>query len=378
MYLSCLLLAFLPLALGGSPQEHFGDSSRTSPLAACAPLPPRASPPESVHDLRIDDIKVIAALGDSITAGLGAKGIVRGDPPSIENIMEDRGVSFSMGGDPDALTLPNLIQYYRQDLVGASMGSHLTEICYGPWCPPFQYRPSDNMNAAQSGAMASNLEYELTYLITRLRTEQAVDFENDFKLITIFIGNNDACFGCEPFSGHTYLSPELFEMAIRALLEKIHLNVPRAVVNLMMGFNVSQVWDLTHDDPYCSKLRNSGLVFECTCAFLSPILRTLMDTIIQSYNERLASIAKSYQDRQDPGFAVIVDPLLKNVRIQDWTLEHLSNVDCFHPTVQAHEVLAKGVWHNLFRSSEDKLNAVAPDEDIPIWCPTNESRIMMT
>ena len=36
----------------------------------CPPLPPLTKPAQSVHDLRPQDIKVVMALGDSVTAGL--------------------------------------------------------------------------------------------------------------------------------------------------------------------------------------------------------------------------------------------------------------------------------------------------------------------
>ena len=36
-----------------------------SKIAKCAPLSPRTTGPTSVHDLRIDDIKIVMALGDS-------------------------------------------------------------------------------------------------------------------------------------------------------------------------------------------------------------------------------------------------------------------------------------------------------------------------
>lgn len=110
--------------------------------------------------------------------------------------------------------------------------------------------------------MISNLHQELDYLIVRMRMDPNVHWWDDFKLITLFMGSNDACLGCEPVSGHTYLSPDAYEAIIRGILEKIRVSIPRVIVNIMAGFNVSQVWDLTHRDSYCKALRNTGLVFE--------------------------------------------------------------------------------------------------------------------
>lgn len=66
-------------------------------------------PPTSVHKLRPGDIDVIAAMGDSLTAGFGAVSITLPELIFIEN----RGISWSGGGQSDwkqYLTLPNIIK----------------------------------------------------------------------------------------------------------------------------------------------------------------------------------------------------------------------------------------------------------------------------
>ncbi|KAI8914876.1 hypothetical protein DFJ77DRAFT_431143 [Powellomyces hirtus] len=348
-------------------------------IEACPNLPPRAKP-TSVHDLRIDDVRVIAALGDSITAAFGANGVQRGDPPSMRNTMEDRGISFSMGGDDGAFTLANFIQRFEPRVRGASIGSHRAEICYGVLCPPMQYHKNDRLNAAQSGAMIPNLIAELEHLIRAMKSDSDINWASDFKLLTIFIGNNDACLGCAPGSGSTYLSPAAYEATMRSLLERIQTAIPRVVVNIMMGFNVSQVYDLTVEDPYCQGLRRAGTVFECVCAFLPGPMgeanRQRMDVLTQQYNARLQSLARFYNTHPRPdSFAVIVDPLLSNVRVKEWNLKFLSNSDCFHPAAEAHALMAKGVWWNLFRPPTRKRTKLVPDEGIPVWCPGRADRI---
>jgi len=71
------------------------------------------------------------ALGDSITAGFGAKGQDIKIPIDIHNLYENRGISFAIGGDPDAITIANFIKYYSPELIGSSIGDHLVEVCYG-------------------------------------------------------------------------------------------------------------------------------------------------------------------------------------------------------------------------------------------------------
>ena len=88
----------------------------TATESACDPLTPR-QPPSSINDLRIDDFRVVMAMGDSMTAGFQAS--------QRADMHEHRGVSFSIGGDKGAITLPNFMQEVKQNgkLVGPATGS---------------------------------------------------------------------------------------------------------------------------------------------------------------------------------------------------------------------------------------------------------------
>ncbi|KAI9094665.1 hypothetical protein DFS34DRAFT_651907 [Phlyctochytrium arcticum] len=360
-----LLLISILILLGGGAQASSSIQTVLKPFTSCPPLA-RRDPPQSIHDLRADHITVIASLGDSITAGFAAKA-QSSWPPTMYSTLEDRGVSFISGGDEGATTLARYFGMYG-DVKGMSFGSHLPEICYGPACLPFQYRPQDHLNAAQSGAFWSNIQYELSYLITRMKTDPSIDYERDFKLINVFMGNNDACLKC--------LTPgiKVYYMSLLThLLTEIRASVPNVVVNLMMGFNVSQVYDATVDEPYCDRLRKFGRPFVCACAFQSPETRTAMDELTQTVNSLLTKVAMDFNSPQNPTFKVIVDPLLRDVRVRDWGLDYLSRADCFHPALAAHEVMAQGVWYNLFRG--DKISGVSPADPLPDWCPTDLDRI---
>ena len=86
---------------------------------------------------RPDDFSVVMALGDSITAGLLAKSTRRQglslpltshdqipmQPEPVRGIAEDRGVSYAIGNDPGAITIPSILSHYTPNLVGVSLGS---------------------------------------------------------------------------------------------------------------------------------------------------------------------------------------------------------------------------------------------------------------
>jgi phospholipase B1, membrane-associated len=111
--------------------SDFRKGTLVKDITQCPKLAPRRIPPKSVHDLRVDDIKVIMAIGDSVTAGFGAKGHDTNIPVDIHKLYENRGVSFPIGGDPGAVTIANFIKYYSPELIGSSIGDHLIELCYG-------------------------------------------------------------------------------------------------------------------------------------------------------------------------------------------------------------------------------------------------------
>ncbi|KAG1178006.1 hypothetical protein G6F36_010732 [Rhizopus arrhizus] len=148
-------------------------SADVTSISECPKLAARTSAAKDVTDLRIDDIEVIAALGDSAIAGFAMMGINSEKKTGMidtKYVREFRGSSYVIGGDTGAITLANFIKHYNPNVYGASTSSHLATLCYGPFCiPPMSlYKPNiDKLNAAQSGGMAMNLNYELDYLIPR-------------------------------------------------------------------------------------------------------------------------------------------------------------------------------------------------------------------
>ena len=129
-----------------------------------------------------------------------------------------QGQSWCIGGDSNASTIASFLRFYTPDIQGASLGTHLAsvlthcftfyitaffltipsspcsspdkplhiyicttfflpppphcvQLCYGLFCPPFQYEPSkDVFDAAQSGAMMPNLvDHEFDYLYREVR-----------------------------------------------------------------------------------------------------------------------------------------------------------------------------------------------------------------
>jgi phospholipase B1 len=134
-------------------------------ITECPTFPSRASAPTSVRDVRVDDIKIVAAMGDSITAGFAALGLSNPNQQvGLRSLVENRGVSFSIGGDPASTTVGNFIARYVPGVKGRSVGNHGPNICTPSFCLG-RYTPEiDRFNAARTGAVSSNFGNQLSYL----------------------------------------------------------------------------------------------------------------------------------------------------------------------------------------------------------------------
>lgn len=70
----------------------------------------------------------------SITAGFGIMGVNLSQPPllaAFNSFNEYRGLSYSIGGDEGALTVPNYVKHYQPNLKGYSIDSHIALYCSG-------------------------------------------------------------------------------------------------------------------------------------------------------------------------------------------------------------------------------------------------------
>jgi len=105
------------------------------------------------------------ALGDSITAGFLARS---GDAPQLasssgeqEPMMvlptfeEWRGLAYPIGGDPSAVTLPNILMHWSPELTGMSVGHHPFQALFaedGGW-----RIANDGLNGAVTGSHSESL-----------------------------------------------------------------------------------------------------------------------------------------------------------------------------------------------------------------------------
>ena len=70
-----------------------------------------------------------------------------------------------------------------------------------------------------------------------------------------------------------------------------------------------------------------------------------MDDLQEKYNDRLLNIVSDYQRARHPTFAVTY--MNAEIPFNEYPIEALSDVDCFHPSLDTHRFIAAGIWNRL-------------------------------
>ncbi|KAL1928427.1 hypothetical protein VTP01DRAFT_2783 [Rhizomucor pusillus] len=313
-------------------------------------------------------------------------------PLSINTIKEFRGRSYLTGGDRGASTVANFIKYYNSAVQGLSHGSHLIEFCQVSYTASVDYPKlvlirrrsghprKDGLNAALSGALAMNLDDQVDYLIKTMKRNPSIDFENDWKMIVLNIGNNDQCATCSLWKND--VTPEKYKQYVEAAISRIKAEIPRTVVQILGAFKVSQVYQLTRGQSYCHPLLNidDALLnhIECSC-FLGPDKnRKLMDSMVEQYNQGLQAIYKKFKSQHTSNFAPTM--FIHNlILMHHYSVTHDidSNIDCFHPNFKGHSWIAKTVWNLIHGPPKLQSGPIKYSPGQEVYCPTEQDRILI-
>ncbi|ESP02914.1 hypothetical protein LOTGIDRAFT_111188, partial [Lottia gigantea] len=326
----------------------------------CNVLAPSPSVPTSVHKLRPGDIKVVAALGDSITAGNGitAKTI-------FGVLREDRGLSYSIGGDDtfeEAITIPNILKKYNPGITGYSIKSGKVSSKYSAF------------NVAEPGNVFSDLTDEANKLIERLKADINIDINNDWKLITILIGDNDLCDICDE-DGH---EAERYVAMLEKTLDTLRTNLPRTIVNVVEVLNVDIVRKL-----------NKGLIctvvhfFLCKCAAFPKTDndKAELRNMTRRYQTIVHELATSGKYDTTEDFTVVDQPFFRDTYVprkpgtNDVDLSYFAP-DCFHLSEMGHSNAAIALWNNMFERVGQKATEWVLGETIS--CPSEDSPYIFT
>ncbi|XP_005175112.1 phospholipase B1, membrane-associated-like [Musca domestica] len=298
--------------------------------------------PISVHQLRPGDIDVIAAIGDSLSAGNGIY-----SKTFLNLAAEFRGMAFSGGGMANwrtVLTLPNILKIFNPNLYGFATDNVLVKD------------KKSYFNIAEPMIMSRDLVYQVQLLIERLKGDPKVDMKNDWKLLTIFVGSLDLCFDlCH--SKHLWDKLRQHEIDLIDAFTLLRDNVPRLLVNLLPAPNMVTTLGQMRNVPLQCKAVH---LFGCRCVFSAAhndtSLRVASEyfTRWQAIDEYVASLPAFQTD----DFAVLYQPFMANAMLPllpngDVDLRFFSS-DCFHFSQLGHAAVANALWNNMLQMPGQK------------------------
>ncbi|NWV35914.1 PLB1 Phospholipase, partial [Grantiella picta] len=339
----------------------------------CEDRSPSSPPATSVHSLKPADVKIVAALGDSLTAGSGIASDTLQDV-----ITQYRGLSWSIGGDEsleNVTTLPNIFREFNVTIMGYSTGTG-----------------SENdsnafLNQAVPGAQAEHLPAQARNLVRLMKTDQRIDFSADWKLITVHIGANDLCNYCKD---PVHYSAGYYIKRIQETLDILHkeaiwltFQVPKALVSLVDVVDVLPLRRLYVDTPVQCPTYLAD--YMCSCVLTGEENSenlTMVREATKAYQLGIQRLIKSGRYDTHENFSVVIQTFLQNVEIpldQDGNPDvSYFSPDCFHPSQKGHSQLARALWNAVLQPVGQKADSFDFSADIILGCPAQNSPFLGT
>uniref|UniRef100_A0A914CKI5 Phospholipase B1, membrane-associated n=1 Tax=Acrobeloides nanus TaxID=290746 RepID=A0A914CKI5_9BILA len=337
----------------GDPLKDHG-----SPNYTCDPkvMAPSKTTPTSVHSVRPADIKLIMALGDSLTAANGAGAI---DP--LEILLQYRGLAFLAGGDKgldEHVSIPNILAKYNPNIFGQSHGICAADVLNCAY-----------LNIAQPGAKAEDLPGQATILVQRFTDNDYpnVDKDNDWKLLSIFIGGNDICNYCRD---PTTMNATEFAEHIADAVKIIHDNIPRVLVSLTTMLHLEMIKQIDKRDFMCSEFHLLG---ECKCdAWQNFTTADIADMCVKYEQAEVALQDGRFDDKDD--FTLVNQVFFNNAteppRLANGTVNlDFFAPDCFHFSQLGHAIVSTYVWNNMLEPVGSKNTQANLSVPTTLNCP---------
>jgi len=308
------------------------------------------------------------AMGDSISAAFAARG----------NPEEARDAAWSGGrGFQEQLTFPRLLRFYNKNVSGwskeARLPRHINDLPHGDYVPE-----NDRMNVAESsGAVRrGSLQEQWGYLKKQFK-QQPEDFEDSWKVLTIWMTANDVCGQCGE-DQPTNKTLEKWARGYDELLTNVTSKLKNVYVNLISTLDLSNVARIQRSNFLCN-IEHQWILTECGCIDRgSKAELKRLDESVHAFNMRQHQIAADwYQKLREMGrendIAVVQQGFMEGVGA-NLDLSFLNRLDCFHPSLKAHEDLGIGLWNEMLCTGDRKNRCGRPwKPDLEIVCPTENS-----
>lgn len=311
-------------------------------------LPP-ATRPTSVHELSPEFVDVVAAMGDSVTAAFGAASRI------IIDIREFRGLSWSIGGDgviDDVPTLPNAIRKFNFGLRGFSTG-----IGNG----------NRGLNVAVTNSRTRHMLGQAEILVRKLEEQGVTD--NQWKVITLWIGGNDLCDVRDDGTTPQELA-NIYTENVREALDYLKENVKRAFINMVTMIDIAGLAELTGTRLACHLVHR----FVCNGIFEENSRAKVSETA-RVYNENLEQLIAGGNTYDSDDFTVVLQPFFTQTelprRANGAPDDSYFAPDCFHFSQLGHGAVAAYLWNNMFEPVGSKTTRIDWNNLQPFICPAN-------
>lgn len=226
------------------------------------------------------------AIGDSISTGFNAS-----------RLGDNKELSWSTGSS-------SLINSHFQRLKSASGSTTMRAY-----------------NEAVAGSVAADLEKQITRILSR-----SPDY------LTITIGANDVCGWTEDYAANL----AEFESTLRAALS--HLIAARPSIKIFISPipDVYNLWEIAHQQSGCqTKWNIFGICRPLLGSNRSDLDRQAFVERWRHANDAIAQVATEFADN------VLYEPSIAETHFE-W--DHVSNIDCFHPSAAGQNLLAEKGW----------------------------------
>jgi len=230
-----------------------------------------------------------------------------------------------------------------------------------------QNAKNNGLNVAKSGDLSSHMPNQIQMLLDRLKIDKNCDIQNDWKIITFFIGANDLCDFCKE-DGHT---PEKYLDYVTTTLDFLHKNFPKTFVNLVLVLNVAGVKDLNSGGFICQTLHKKM----CNCAaFPTEADSKKLADYIPRFQKELVELVAGGRYDTNSDFTVVVQPFLTETPLprllnNDIDFSYFSP-DCFHFSGKGHSVAALSLWNNMMEPVGRKRTSWFLGEQLE--CPSDK------
>nr|XP_009858789.1 phospholipase B1, membrane-associated-like [Ciona intestinalis] len=231
-------------------------------------------------------------------------------------------------------------------------------------------------NAAIAGARSRGIPDQARELIGRMQNDSRTNFENDWKVVTIFIGGNDLCaLDRDPVGA----SPESYIKTLEEGLDILHAEMPRTLVNLVEILDIYLLPQVAHGFGSTAACRAAQAT---ECNYVSTANDTELEVIkvindeYQRQTEELIATGK-YDTKDD--FTVVIQPFIKDTVLpytEDGQVDSTYFApDCFHFSTKGHAMAAVNLWNNMMEPVGSKTTVWGITD---LKCPTQENPYIFT